>query len=232
MNEVTTPKVSGNNGLLILLALVVVAILAVGGYLFYKNGMPGGESAVAMVDGQPITESDYNRSTAQISNVYTAQGLDTTSGQTATDIRDQALNTLINRQLILNAAAEAGTTVSNETVEAEYQSILTNMGGEQGLSSAIAASGVTLDQFREDLETDLVINAYLEQKLDTGSIVITDEEVQAAYDAAAASGAEGLPPFEEVSELIREQLVNDKQQAAIAAELERLRGEATIEILI
>lgn len=233
MNEVTAENKPKSKGLLIAIIVAVVAALAIGGYFFYKNGMGGAtEEVVATVDGAEITREDYDRSAAQLSNVYASQGIDTSSEEAANTIREQALNTLVNRQLILNAATAAGTNVSDETVETEYQSVVSNMGGEENLSATIAATGVTLDQFRADLETDLVINAYLESKLGAEATTVTDEEVKAAYDTAAASGAEGLPAFEEVSEMIRTQLQSEKQQAAIAAELERLRGEAEIVVLI
>lgn len=219
---------------MIAVVIAIVAALAIGGYFFYQSSMGGNavEEAVATVDGVEITRADYDRSAAQLTNVYTSQGIDTNSAEAANAIREQALTTLINRQLVLNAATEAGTTVSDDTVETEYQTLVSSMGGEANLSAAITATGVSLDQFRADLETDLVINAYLTNRLGAEATTVSDEEVQAAYDNAAASGAEGLPPFEEVAEMIRGQLQSEKQQAAIASEIERLRGEAEIVILI
>ncbi len=235
MNEVTTENKPKGNGLLIAIIVAIVAALAIGGYFLYKNGMgEGGEASdvVATVDGAEISREDYDRSAAQLSSVFAAQGVDVSDAEAAAAIQDQALNTLINRQLVLNAASEAGTSVNDETVEAEYQAVVTNMGGEENLSAAIASTGVSLDQFRDDLETDLMINAYLANKVGTDAITVSDEEVEAAYNTAAEGGAEGLPPLEEVAEVIRGQLLSEKQQAAIGAELERLRGEAEIVILI
>src|SRR5690606_24713820 len=150
MNEVTTENKSKGNGLMIAVVIAIVAALAIGGYFFYKNNMGdnAAEGAVATVDGVEITRADHDRRAAQLTNVYTSQGIDTSSAEAANAIREQALTTLINRQLVLNAATEAGTTVSDDTVETEYQTLVSSMGGEANLSAAITATGVSLDQFR------------------------------------------------------------------------------------
>lgn len=237
MNDVATEKKAGKSGMLIGALLVAIAILAIGGYFLYQkqNGdsMKDGGEAVATVDGEMISQAAYERSAAQIRNAFAAQGIDATSAEAEASIKEQAINTLVNRQLILNAAIEAGITATDEQVETEYQTIVSNMGGEENLKATLDESGATVEEFRNDLRSDIIINTYLEQELGTSAVVVTDEEVRAAYDASAETAGEAnVPSFEEVAELIRGQLNRQKQEELISAELDRLRAEAEIEVTL
>ncbi|OHC37435.1 MAG: hypothetical protein A2211_05350 [Rhodanobacter sp. RIFOXYA1_FULL_67_6] len=89
---------------------------------------------------------------------------------------------------------------------------------------------MTEADLRADIANDVIINKYLDEKLGLNTLTVSDEDVQTAYDAAAESNTEEVPPLEEVAELIRNQLLAEKQQGLIGTELERLRAEATIEI--
>ncbi len=133
---------------------------------------------------------------------------------------------------MINAATEAGVAATDEEVEAQFQVALENVGGQENLASALAGIGMTEEELRADIKNDVLINNYLEDKLGLAELSVSDEEVQAAYDAAAASNAEEVPPLADVAELIKNQLLLEKQQQAISVELEKLRAEAEIEVLV
>lgn len=236
MNEVTTEAPNKGNGLLIAFGVIALLALGVGAYFFFTGGMnetgdvPEGD-AVAIVNGTTIDRATYDRSVTQITGSYTAQGIDTTSAEVSTSIRDQALSALINRQLMVDAATNAGMTASDEEVEAEFQTAVTNMGGAENLNVALSDIGMNETDLRADLRKDVMINKYLDQKLNLQAIVVTDEEVQAAYDTAAETNEQELPAFEDVKELIRNQLTLEQQQVLINAELETLRAAATIQVI-
>lgn len=236
MTETTTEASTSKKGygVWIVLGIILIAAAAAGGYFWMnKEGMMS--TPVARVNGAEISQEDYDRSVKQIENAFAAQGMDPASAEVSATIKNQALTTLINRQLIIEAATKAGVTVSDEEVETEYQNVLAGLGGEAGLAAALTETGMTEDGLRGDIRNDVMINKYLETK-GLGAASVTDAEIEATYAAAASSTPAGsenaLPPFEEVKELIRGQLVNDKRQVMINSELETLRTNATIEILI
>ena len=78
MNEVTTETKANNNaGLMIFGILAILAIAAIGAY-FYMNTdatMEETSAAVARVNGEEISQSEYDRSVAQITGVYATQGM-------------------------------------------------------------------------------------------------------------------------------------------------------------
>ena len=237
MNEVTTETKANNNaGLMIFGILAILAIAAIGAY-FYMNTdatMEETSAAVARVNGEEISQSEYDRSVAQITGVYATQGADPSDPNVIAAVKEQALNTLINRRLMASAAMDANISVDDSEVEAEYQTVVTSLGSEEALATALSENNMDESNLRSEIRTDLLINKYLESKLGISSIAVTDEEIETAYETAASSSVstEEIPALADVRDLISNQLLSDKQQLAINAELERLRQESSIEVLI
>ena len=216
--------------------LAILAIAAIGAY-FYMNTdatMEETSAAVARVNGEEISQSEYDRSVAQITGVYATQGADPSDPNVIAAVKEQALNTLINRRLMASAAMDANISVDDSEVEAEYQTVVTSLGSEEALATALSENNMDESNLRSEIRTDLLINKYLESKLGISSIAVTDEEIETAYETAASSSVstEEIPALADVRDLISNQLLSDKQQLAINAELERLRQEASIEVLI
>ena len=237
MNEVTTETKANNNaGLMIFGILAILAIAAIGAY-FYMNTdatMEETSAAVARVNGEEISQSEYDRSVAQITGVYATQEADPSDPNVIAAVKEQALNTLINRRLMASAAMDANISVDDSEVEAEYQTVVTSLGSEEALATALSENNMDESNLRSEIRTDLLINKYLESKLGISSIAVTDEEIETAYETAASSSVstEEIPALADVRDLISNQLLSDKQQLAINAELERLRQESSIEVLI
>lgn len=233
-----TSNTSGGNKNLTAILIVAAILVIAGGAYWYLTTRQGEEAAettsegevAAVVNGHEIDKATLERSIEQVSGSYTAQGIDTSSAEASAAIREQALTALINRQLMIDAAKGAGLTASNEEVEAEYQVAVENIGGAENLSTALSDIGMTEADLRADIANDVIINKYLDENLGLKDLTVTDEEVKTAYDAAAESNTEEVPALEDVEELLRNQLLMEKQQELISTELERLRAEATIEI--
>lgn len=232
----TQPKTNNNKLLMILAALAVLAIVAVGIYFSMKSDgtIEQTGSIVARVNGEEITQAEYDRSIAQISGVYATQGADPADPNVIASVKDQALTTLINRRLMADAAINSDVIVEDSEIEAEYQKVVTSLGSEEVLATALSENGMSEDNLRSEIRIDLLINKYLDTKLEINSITVTDEEIEAAYNTALneSGGTAEVPALADVRDLISGQLLNEKQQLAINTELERLRQEASIEILI
>lgn len=237
MEENSNEQTSGKKGWVAIVVVLAILAIAAGAYWYLQKNTvaptdaEGGEAAL-IVDGREIDRATLERSVEQIMSTYAAQGVDTSTAEASAAIREQAVTALVNRQLMINAATEAGIEASDEEVEAQFQTALQNVGGQENLTAALSEIGMTEADLRSDIRNDVIINGYLEAKLNIGTLSVTDEEVQTAYDTAAAANSEEVPPLEDVAELIKNQLLMEKQQQAVAAELERLRAEANIEILV
>ncbi len=189
------------------------------------------EPAAAIVNGVRISMSEYERNRTQLLVGAGQQGADTTDQAVLTEINQQAIDTLINTELLRQAAAEAGIAVTPEQIEARYQEVLQSVGSAEVLAQRMQEIGIDESILRRDIEGEILIQTFLEQEVDTSSIVITPEEVEGVY--AQAGGAEnGLPPLDEVREQIEAQLRFSKEQELVNSYIESLRSEASIEVKV
>ena len=193
----------------------------------FDEGDP--DEVVATINGNELTRADFNRIRQQVMQTAQQQGMDLNDPNTVQQVNDQAMETLINTELIRQAAVAAGITVSDEEVDARFAEVVDSVGGPEALAESLEQLGLTEASLRSDVEQELVVQGYLEESVDT-EFTASEEEVQAFYDQQG--GAEQLPPLDEVREQIEQQLVMLQEQEVIEGLLQELRAEADIETMI
>jgi peptidyl-prolyl cis-trans isomerase SurA len=222
--------------------VVVGVVLLIGVALLYALERQGrvhtgifgdvvGGQPVAYVNGSEILRRDYDSSVNQLLEMASTQGADVTNEEIATSLRTQALDTLINGELLRQAALEAGMTATPEAVDARYQQITADVGGEELLAARMAEFGITEEVLRRDIENEILIQGLFEERFPADQIEVSEEEIRSFYDQATA-GSEEAPAFEEVSAQIEEQIRRDRQQQEVSNLIDSLREEADIETLL
>lgn len=189
-----------------------------------KNG-----AVVAVVNGTEIVGSELNTSIQQFSQAAAAQGVDATSTEAQAEIRSQALDVLINTELLKQAARERGISITDEQVTERLEEIKTEIGGEAVLIERMTALGIDDNQLQSDVRDELLINELLDAVFLEAEIEVTEEEIASVYENAGGVEA-GLPALEEVRSQVEEQIVTSKKQAAIDEYLTKLKADAQIEI--
>lgn len=184
--------------------------------------------AVATVNGEEITRSDYEANIAQVEDNATLQGQNVNDPTIQRQIEEQVLNQMIATVLLHQQAISEGMSITDEEVETRYQELVQQLGGEEALKTQLETADLTEEEFRERLGKDLLIQKYVDQQLAAGDTTVTDEEMRELYDQLAAQ--QELPPYEEVEEPLRQQLVQQKEQAVLSAHIAELRAAATVEI--
>ncbi|MBI2081087.1 MAG: peptidylprolyl isomerase [candidate division NC10 bacterium] len=96
----------------------------------------------------------------------------------------QILEELIERRLLLQEAARGGVRVDAAEVKAAIEDLKAQnkLADEAALEAAVGREGLTLSQFRRRLQDQLAIGKLLARKV-RGSIILTDEELEAYYRA-------------------------------------------------
>lgn len=96
----------------------------------------------------------------------------------------QVLEELIERRLLLQEAAREGIRVEGAEVKTAIEDLKAQnkLADEAALEAALGREGLTLFQFRRRLQDQLAINKLLSRKV-RGSIILTDEELEAYYRA-------------------------------------------------
>lgn len=182
----------------------------------------------ALVNDVKIPQSEFNSSLKQLTEMAAKQGADT-SDQTA--LRDQAINTLVNGELLRQAAIAAGMTASAEAIEKRFNEIRDGIGGADQLAQRLVEFGVTEESLRRDIENEILIQGLFDSKVGIKDIVVSDEEINGFYESIAA-GSKDIPALAEVRTQIEAQIRQEKEQQLINSYIEELRTAAKVEILI
>ncbi len=185
----------------------------------------------AKVNGTVIPMSDLNSGVKQLSEAAKAQGQDAESEAAIKQFQDQAIDSLVNGEILRQKAKAEGFSTTTEAIDSRYNEIQTSIGGAEALVAKMAEFGVTEANLRRDIENEIIIQALFDSVVDKDSLEVTEEEIKGFYDQAGGAAA-GIPPLEEVRDQIVQQIKQDKEQQQINDYVEKLKTDAKIEILI
>ena len=222
-----------------LLAIIVIGIALV--FLLEREGRISTgvfsaferNQAVARVNDVKIIKGDYDSSLMQLLDMAAKKGADTTDPAIMEQIKTQTIDTLVNGELLRQAARTAGIEASTEDIDVRYEKIQNEVGGADVLATRMAEFDITEKSLRRDIENEILIEGLLTSVIDPNPAVVTDEEVTAFYDQAVKSLSPEMkaPPLEEVKNDIAVQIQKDRQNTKIGEFLEKARSDAKIEIL-
>lgn len=133
-------------------AVVLVGAIAGGSFAYIKS------TTVGSVEGERITKSDL---------------YDTLVGTYG----PSALDNIITKKVIDKEAEKRKVEVTSKEVNAEVDTYKENYGGEDGLKSALKSSGLTLDDLKDDIETNIKI-----EKLMQKDIKVSEKEVKSYFE--------------------------------------------------
>lgn len=230
----------GTSGVTIAIIAVVVLALLSAGYVYMSNknggeGLFGGSArereAVARVNGEAITRSEYDENMESLRANLETQGADLTNTELQAQMSEQVINSLIETELLAQAAAKNNFAAEDAEVQSEFDAIATQLGGMEALQNQMASVGLSENELRTNIKEQLAIREYLLATIDSTALTVSEEEITAFYASVDLPEGE-LPALEEVREQIVAQLQSQKEQAAIAVLLTQLRSEATVEVLI
>lgn len=188
------------------------------------------KAVVVVINGEEVVNSELEVSIQQFSLAAEAQGVDINDPEAKAEIRDQALDVLINTKLLKQVAAENNTEVSDDEVSERLSAIETDMGGAEVLEARMLELDIDADQLRKDIHDEILIQKVLDTVFAEANIEVTEEEVVALYDGAGGEEA-GLPALDDVRAEIEAQIRSTKEQAAIDAYLNVLKEEAEVEVI-
>ena len=123
----------------------------------------------------------------------------TTDPTIQSQLKTQALNSLVSLALLTQAAAQAGATASSSAVDAQIAAAKQQLGSDAAYQQALAQQGVTEAELRTQIAQNLAVQAYLEAQLHLSTITATDAEITAAYNQVKAAQGSNTPPARFIS---------------------------------
>ncbi len=192
--------------------IVALSLALTAGCNRQENGV------VATVNGVEISRDKLDR---QISiELRNLPQPNPTAEQLATARKD-ALDTIIEQIVQIQAAEEAGITIDEGAVAIRLSQIRARFNSDEELDDALASSGTSIEALKQDIANSLMISAFTEQVI-ASEIQVSDEETRAFYD--------DNPSFFEIDEqvqarhiLISTEELSDQEKALALERTEELR---------
>jgi parvulin-like peptidyl-prolyl isomerase len=135
------------------------------------------EPMAALVNNQPIFLAEYEQELARYEQAQLEMG--STPDADGINYRAQVLDTLIEKELIVQAAAQRGVTVAAEAVNAKLAELESAAGETGNFDAWLSANQWTREQFQTALAEEMLTEAVVAEV--TAAVPTTAEQVRARY---------------------------------------------------
>jgi len=189
----------------VIISLLIVMILALGYYFYDKHYLSEGEGDVA-------------------ENVQSLEE----AGKVVARVNGKEIKqSEVDRNLpgVLAAFKEQGAdTTDPKVIEQATESVIEDL-----IRNEVLFQGAKEDKIKlsDEEMKPLLVQKYLNLNIDVSNLGVTQAEIEAFYKKAGETQGE-LPPIEQVTDQIKEQLIAQKQQEAVTKFVQSLRDKAEI----
>ncbi|GEM_PF-2058536 len=222
--------------------IIVLAIIAIGGLLYFTNIIPKGsfdfitknltnkseeieKEKVAAVNSKIISEGELEARLEQL-KVQT---------QTTSSITDQqkrqVLQEMIDEELLYQKAKQEGASTDSQEVEKQYQQTKNQFQNQENFQKALQENNLTEEDLKSNIERGIVLNQYIEQIRQERDLEVTEEEIQNFYDQNIAK-QEGAPELKELKEQIKQELEQQKISGIIDQILSDFKEKSDIQTFL
>lgn len=144
--------------------------------------------------------------------------------QTLINGGSQALPNLTQQYLIEQEAHARGIVIPQDVIDAELQSIVDDSGGEEGYREALKQYGIPESHIIQQIRTRQIL-----VEITRGNITITDADVQKYYDDNKDTlDPDGSRGFENIKDLVRTELTEQRQEAEFATAVQTLQEKSKV----
>lgn len=179
---------------------------------------------VATINGEDILGDTYNIIYAQLKLMQQLSGQDISEKE---KLKDEAIDMLIDQELLRLETKDKGIDVTKKEVQAKFDEAKSE--NEEQFKEILKQYYLTEEAFKEQLAFELAVGKYIDSEFP--DIKVTDEEVKAYYDQQKEQN-EVVPDFKEVEEQIKQGLQGQKEQEKLQSVVDKLKEKAKIDVKI
>ncbi|KGX91523.1 SurA N-terminal domain-containing protein [Pontibacillus marinus] len=178
----------------------------------------------AVVNGEEISMDKFNQQLERQKSMMKQNGMEVKDKQ-LNQMKSKILTQLINTELLLQKANEAGIEATEKKVNERYESMTKDYSKEE-IDKILKQNNTTVEKLKKDLAKQIKIDEYVAQN--TEDVKVTDEEIQKRYDAMKKNN-DKLPALDKVKPQLKQQIQKSKEGQQISKLLDKLRKESEIE---
>jgi foldase protein PrsA len=169
-------------------AAALVALLVLAGVAATGCKATPSAAAIATVNGVEIPKSAVDTQITQMKKASPASFEGTTGAQVESQYRAQVLSSLIQLELIKEAAKSLGVSVTTKQIDDYVAQLQAQYGGAAALDTAMKAAGFDMTTLRDQISNNLLADA-VSSKVTTGQVTVTDAQIKTYYDTNKAQFA-------------------------------------------
>lgn len=190
------------------------------------------DSVVAIVNGQEVKGIEYNNALAQSQIGAQQQGQDPTNEETAKQLKELTLNNLVGQVLLMQDIERLGYRASEEEITKELETEKARFDTNEAFEKALKDSNMTLEELKKQISDGVKVSQYIEKDLKVEEV--KEEEIKKLYDSFTSSAEKSAdtPKYEDIKDMLKAQLTQQKLQEKIAPKVEELRKSAEVELKI
>lgn len=170
-----------------LLAVVVFNIITLTIVGCSKKSTESEENIVAKVNGEVITQEEFDREFNMVKRMYEQQlGEDALSQETENDstledlLKESMLNEIILEKLVFQNAKEIGIVVSEEELDIQLQSNIEALGGAESYKNFLEHNDFTDELYQADLKKKILYEKHAEDFISKAEL--SEEEIKEYYE--------------------------------------------------
>lgn len=179
------------------------------------------DTVVVSINGDDVTGEQYNNIYRQLKTMYHMYGQDVSDLDT---LKNETIDIITEQELIRQDALDSGIEVTEEDTQEEIDSII-ETNGEEAIDTLLKEYDLSEEEFRTQLTNDLITIKYIEEEFEAE---VTDKEVEEQYNLLKEESEE-VGELEEVEDMIRQSLAEQKQSELLENRIAELKEEAEIE---
>lgn len=183
---------------------------------------------VATINGEELTGQAYNPVMVQLKQVYQMQGLDLTDESLQSDMQQQVLEIIVGNKLILLDAADKGYVADEQAVEEQYTLVVESFESEEEMKDTLAKHYLTPELMKQEIQQENILQTYISKELVADPV--TDDQIQAYYDAWAAQAGENALELAEVRDQIQTTLAQQAVQELLLQRVSELKEASEVEL--
>jgi parvulin-like peptidyl-prolyl isomerase len=200
-------------------------LMSIAALLLVARPAPAGDVA-ARVNGTPIDSAMVNE---VVKGVIAGRGqAPPPDSEEIARLTDQALDSLIDLELLYQAAQAQQLTVSEQEVDADIAQSRKHFASDADFNAALQHSGLTPERLRADTRKTLLVSKLLTTVVWRG-VQVAPDAPRRFYDEHRAELGAQARPFEKMEPSIRETLLQEAREDRQRAYVADLRRGAKIE---
>jgi len=139
------------------------------------------KDAVAVVNGEPILRTDFERQVTVARQRYLNQGQNIDESQMG-EFRKATLENLIDGELLYQESKKRGYAVDEKQITIQFEGIKKQFADDKKFQAALKRMNYTEDSLKEDIRRNIAVQNFVEKEI-AGSITISEKESRDYYDS-------------------------------------------------